>query len=311
MNDYYSSIQTYKLTKKYGYNSAVEKLNLKLNQNEIYGFLGPNGAGKTTTIRMLLGLISPTSGKINILNHLCPPYRIDLRKFIGVVNENPIFPEKISALSYLQFFSEYYEIKNKKSRCQEVLEIVNLLEVKDVYIDSFSTGMKKRLSIAKAILHDPKILLLDEPISGLDPLSIDVFRDLILEMKNRGCSILFSTHALNEIEQIADRVGIISKGKMIFEGNLDELNNVTQKSIIIEIELQKISEIIIEKFKSLKDIIKKIEVDANKIKIFTSNKTDIRLILSKIIFDNGGVILGMNTEQISLEEAFRKLVYTK
>ena len=197
-------IRTEQLTKRYGSFTAVAGIDLNIPAGEIYGFLGPNGAGKTSTIMMLLGVVKPTAGEIRLFGEPYSPARLDLRRRIGVV------PEKhpagmwswMTAGEYLQMFAELFRVPQADRRIDHLLERVGLAQVKRKKFAQFSRGMLQKLSIVRALLHDPDILFLDEPISGLDPFGVKQIRDLILEESREGRTIFVSSHLLSEMEKV-------------------------------------------------------------------------------------------------------------
>lgn len=215
-------IQTTNLTKTYGKINVVDHINLEIQQGDIYGFLGPNGAGKTTTIRMLLGLIKPSSGSIQILGKGLAKHKLDILRQTGSLVEYPSYYGHLTATQNLEAIRRIIDVP--KSRIEEVLRIVGLSKDAHRPVKGFSLGMKQRLGIAASLLGEPKLLILDEPTNGLDPMGIHEIRELIKELPQRqGITILISSHLLSEVEQMANRVGIISKGKMVFQDTLEQL----------------------------------------------------------------------------------------
>ncbi|GGE83345.1 ABC transporter ATP-binding protein [Priestia taiwanensis] len=215
-------VQTNRLTKTYKKENVVQGVNLNLQKGEIYGFLGPNGAGKTTTIRMLLGLIKPTTGTVTMFGKDFPNNRLHILSKIGALVENPSYYGHLKATENLEVYRMLRGVK--KEKIMEVLTIVGLNHVADKKVSTFSLGMKQRLGIAIALLGDPELLILDEPTNGLDPQGIIEIRELIKSLaKERGITILVSSHLLSEIDQMATHVGIISKGKLIFQDTIEKL----------------------------------------------------------------------------------------
>lgn len=214
------TVETQGLTKRYGKITAVEGLDLTINRGEVYGFLGPNGAGKTTTLRMLLGLIKPTSGNAEVLGEDLgtPPGLCG----VGALVESPAFYPHLSGRDNLKIMALYSD-GVKKDRMEEVLKLVGLDErAKDKY-KKYSLGMKQRLGVAAALLDDPQLLVLDEPTNGLDPKGMAEMRQLIRKLGEGERTVLLSSHLMNEVEQVCDRVGIIHKGELVKEGAIEEL----------------------------------------------------------------------------------------
>jgi ABC-2 type transport system ATP-binding protein len=218
-------IEALNLSKNYGKQSAVQDLNFRLEQGQIVGFLGPNGAGKSTTLKMLLGLIAPTSGSVQIDGKDPQEQGIDLKKQIGYLAENnPLYPE-MYVREFLAFIGKIHQIANMESRIQEVIEWVGLQKEAHKKIQELSKGYQQRVGIAMAILHDPKVLILDEPTSGLDPNQRDEIRNLIKSLQ-KDRIILFSSHLLSEVEAICDRVLLINQGKLISDSLMKEIKNL-------------------------------------------------------------------------------------
>jgi ABC-2 type transport system ATP-binding protein len=218
-------IEAQNLSKTYGKQSAVQDLNFRLEEGQIVGFLGPNGAGKSTTLKMLLGLIQPSSGSVQI-DGKDPQYQaISLKKQIGYLAENnPLYPE-MYIREFLEFIANIHQLENAQARIQEVIEWVGLQKEAHKKIQELSKGYQQRVGIALAIIHDPQILILDEPTSGLDPNQRDEIRDLIQSLrKNR--IILFSSHILSEVEAICDRVLLIHQGKLVSDSPMKEIKDL-------------------------------------------------------------------------------------
>ncbi len=223
-----ATIKTIGLTKTYKGRKgrqveALKDLNLEIYKGEIFGFLGPNGAGKSTTIKILMGLIFPTEGKF-LINGI-EGHDISYKRFIGYLPENPAFYEYLTAEELLTFVGRTFEMDDKKIKIEteRLLKLLDLFDARKRYIRSYSKGMIQRLGLAQALIHDPEILILDEPMSGLDPLGRILVRDIILELRDRGKTVFMSTHILNDIEILCDRVGIIVQGTLKKIINMDDL----------------------------------------------------------------------------------------
>lgn len=229
MNDYI--IETHDLTKRYGNQTSVSNLNIHVKKGRIYGLLGRNGAGKTTTMRMLLGLTAPTSGEVTIFGE---PFHGNEKKIlprIGCLIESPGFYPNLTGTENLKIFAELRGLKNPRY-IKGALELVNLPYRDKKLFSQYSLGMKQRLAIALAVMHDPELLILDEPINGLDPIGIAEVRDFIRELCDaRGKTILISSHILSEISLLADDVGIIDHGNLLEEESLKELEAKNAKYI--------------------------------------------------------------------------------
>ncbi|MCG1011998.1 ABC transporter ATP-binding protein [Tepidanaerobacter sp. GT38] len=237
-------IETKGLTKKFRKFTAVKDLNLKVPRKTIYGFLGPNGAGKSTTIRMLLDLIKPTGGEVYLFGKDISRYRMDILRKVGSLVEAPSYYGNLTAYENLEITRRILKIDKKE--IDKALEIVNLSKWKNVKVKSFSLGMKQRLGIAQALIGPRELLILDEPTNGLDPAGVREIRDLIISLPRiMGVTLLISSHILSEIEQMADYVGIIRNGNLLFQGTLDELKARTNTQILIKATpLDKVQEFI-------------------------------------------------------------------
>ncbi|WP_316783940.1 ATP-binding cassette domain-containing protein [Pedobacter frigiditerrae] len=207
---------------------TLTNINLEVKKGDIYGFLGPNGAGKTTTLRLLLGLTKIQTGKIEVFGQEFSSNRLDILRKVGSLIENPSLYGHLRANENLEVYREIYGAS--KARVAEVLKIVGLENTGKKKVKSFSLGMKQRLSVALALLPNPELLILDEPANGLDPTGIIELRELVKKLnKEEGMTILMSSHQLAEIEKMVNRIGIISKGEMIFQGSMNELNKLQKK----------------------------------------------------------------------------------
>ena len=220
-------IELKNLTKKYGAFTAVDNLNLSVPRGEVFGFIGPNGAGKTTTIRMMGGIISPTSGSIRICD-------IDMEKDpeqakgkIGFIPDRPYIYERLTGFEFLRFIADLYKVDSDAffEKAEAKLEMFSLLDWADELIESYSHGMKQRLIMAAALLHDPELVIVDEPLVGLDPLGIKMVKTLFKQLGAEGLSVFMSTHTLKVAEDVCDRLGIINNGKLVAIGTLKELQD--------------------------------------------------------------------------------------
>jgi ABC-2 type transport system ATP-binding protein len=220
-----AAIETKKLTKsyksrQYGRINVVDNLDLHVEEGEIFGFLGPNGAGKTTTIKMLLGIIYPTSGEGYVLGKEIGD--MDVHRLISYLPERPYYYEHMTGPEILRFYGSLFGITSEK-KFQELLERVNLHRDVTKTISQYSKGMQQRIGLAQSLINDPKLLFLDEPTGGLDPIAHRDIRDLILSFRNEGRTVFISSHELSEVELICDRVAIIDRGKIVRQGRLTDL----------------------------------------------------------------------------------------
>ena len=249
MNDYI--IETHDLTKKYGSQTSVSHLNIHVKKGRIYGLLGRNGAGKTTTMRMLLGLTAPTSGEVTIFGKPFQGNEKNILPRIGCLIESPGFYPNLTGTENLKIFAELRGLRSPKY-IKNALELVNLPYRDKKLFSQYSLGMKQRLAIALAVMHNPELLILDEPINGLDPIGIAEVRDFIRELcDTSGKTILISSHILSEISLLADDVGIIDHGKLLEEESLKELEAKNAKFIHFCVsDAQKAAKIIAATFHS-------------------------------------------------------------
>ena len=296
-------LKTTNLTKTLNNNDVVSALNMQVKRGEIYGFLGPNGAGKTTTLKLIVNLLKPNNGEIEIFGEKLKKDSYDVLKRIGAIIETPVFYEKLTAVENLKLHCEYMGLYDYKV-INEVLNLVDLKEIENKKVKDFSLGMKQRLGIARAIITKPEFLILDEPINGLDPIGIKAVRELFTMLnKEYGTTILISSHILTEIEQIADTIGVINKGVLIEQVSMESIresnkeylevvtNGVTKAAYILENELN------ITNFKVM---------DNNIIRIYD-------LITPQNIITKALIIKDINIESISkkvcsLEEHFIRLL---
>jgi ABC-2 type transport system ATP-binding protein len=225
-------IQTEHLVKRYGDKLAVNDVSIAIHGGEVFGFLGPNGAGKTTMIKMIVGLLQPTSGQVSVAGYDVATQPIQAKFASGYVPDTPNLYAKLTGRELLRFVGDLYGIERSKAarRSEELLRMFDLAEAADDTIDSYSHGMQQKTSLAAALVHDPKVLVLDEPTVGLDPKSARLIKDILRQMAERGAAVFLSTHILEIAERMCDRIGIINKGQLIAVGTMDELRATNQAS---------------------------------------------------------------------------------
>jgi ABC-2 type transport system ATP-binding protein len=223
-------IELQELTKDYGTTLAVNKLSLNVAEGEIYGFIGPNGAGKTTTIRMMGGIIAPTSGKIIIGGYDLAKNPVEAKKMIGFIPDRPFLYEKLTGMEFMRFSADLYDVDRNifPQKAKELLQQFALWNWADELIESYSHGMKQRLIIATALLHSPRILVIDEPMVGLDPEAVYMVKDILKGLAASKTTIFVSTHTLSIAEDLCHRIGLIHKGTLLAQGSLDELKLVAK-----------------------------------------------------------------------------------
>ncbi|HNQ65124.1 MAG TPA: ABC transporter ATP-binding protein [Smithella sp.] len=218
------------LTKDYGTTVAVDKLSLTVNAGEIYGFIGPNGAGKTTTIRMMGGILAPTSGSIVIGGVDMARNPVEGKRMIGFVPDRPFLYEKLTGMEFLEFSANLYNVRRGlfPEKAKRLLQQFALWTWADELIEAYSHGMKQRLIIAAALLHDPQILIIDEPMVGLDPEAVHMVKDILKDLAASQTTIFVSTHTLSIAEDLCHRIGLIHKGTLLAEGSLKELKQIAR-----------------------------------------------------------------------------------
>ena len=230
-------IEIKNVTKAYNKESkAVDDISLQINNNEIFGFLGPNGAGKTTTIKMITGILEADSGDILIDNFSIKEQPLEAKKRFGYVPDNPEMFLKLRGIEYLNFMADIYEI-DEKERKENIEKLSKLFEINNVLsnkIESYSHGMKQKIAIIGALLHNPNNLIIDEPMTGLDPKSSYELKQIMREYTKQNKAVFFSTHILEVAEKICDKIGIINKGKLIFVGTIEEMKEKLKENKSLE-----------------------------------------------------------------------------
>jgi len=218
------------LTKKYVDFPAVDNLNLSIQKGEIFGFIGPNGAGKTTTIKMMGGILEPTSGSVMIAGISMKDHPEKAKSKIGFIPDRPYLYEKLTGMEFLQFVADLYGVDSDifSKKAGQHLKVFSLLDWSNELIESYSHGMKQRLIMAAALLHDPEVIIVDEPMVGLDPVAIMMVKDLFRNLAKQGVTVFMSTHTLKIAEDICDRIGIIHKGHLIATGTTEDLQREAQ-----------------------------------------------------------------------------------
>ena len=223
-------IETSHLVKRYGEKTAVDGVSFQVYGGEVFGFLGPNGAGKTTTIKMIAGLLQPTSGTVRVAGYDVQAQPLPAKAASGYVPDTPNLYAKLSGRELLRFVGDLYEMPRPKveRRIEELLRLFDLTQAGDDTIDSYSHGMQQKTALASALMHDPRVLVLDEPTVGLDPRSARLIKDILRQMADRGAAVFLSTHILEIAERMCDRIGIIDRGRLIAVGTMDELRALGQ-----------------------------------------------------------------------------------
>ena len=218
-------IETRDLMKRYGDKVAVNNVNFNVYGGEVFGFLGPNGAGKTTTIKMIVGLLQPTSGSVKVAGYDVQTQPILAKASCGYVPDTPNLYAKLTGRELLRFVGDLYNLDRTQAtrRIEELLRMFDLVRAAEDTVDSYSHGMQQKASLAAALMHDPRVLVLDEPTVGLDPKSARLIKDILRQLADRGAAVMLSTHILEIAERMCDRIGIINQGQLIAQGTMDEL----------------------------------------------------------------------------------------
>lgn len=300
-------IESCNLTKKFGKHIAVDSLNIQIEKGKIYGLLGRNGAGKTTMMCMLLNLVKKTDGKIFMLNKDVEKHGNKIYPHVGSIIETPGFYGNLTGVENLKLFSKIQDVPYNNS-IHDALKIVSLLDEKDKLFKNYSLGMKQRLGIALALIKSPDILILDEPINGLDPIGILEIRNLLKKLSQKyGLTILISSHILSEMEQIADIIGIMDEGKLIKEITIEELHNTINRHVHFEVsDVNQAIDILKDS-----DLNENIDFDFdNQGNINLYNNLDLRSSLNQKFVQSGIVVNAMAIVEENLEEYFTNLVST-
>ena len=255
--------------------AAVSNLSFKVNKGEIFGFIGPNGAGKTTTIKMLLGLLFPTSGKAEVLGK--PTGDIEAKRSISYLPESPYFYEHMTAVEVIDFYCKLFRMdaKARKQKVSELLERVGLAESGGKNLREFSKGMLQRVGIAQALINDPDLLFLDEPTSGLDPIAHKDIQDLILSLKEKGKTVFISSHQLSDIEMVCDRVAIINRGKLVRLGTMEDLLHAGRTVITI-------SNCDAETADKIKPLAERVSTDGERMRVYVETDDGVHNVLEMI-----------------------------
>ena len=297
------------LTKKFGDLTAVDRLTFKVKEGEVFGFLGPNGAGKTTTMRMLCCLISKTSGEARIAGYDIddPADSLKIRKIIGLLPENMGLYDDLSAYDNLDFYGKLYECteSQRKENIEHFLKMLGLWDKRDLMAGTFSKGMKQKLAIARALIHDPQILFLDEPTANLDPESSKTVRDFILQLKKeKNATIFLNTHNLDEAQRICDKIGIFNMN-LRATGTPQELEESVWGNKTV-VQLKQVNDRILEALGKLS--LKNMVIDRDKLTIDVENPEEENPIIVDTIVGAGGHVQYVTRLSPTLEDAYMKFV---
>lgn len=301
------AIETQDLTKKYNGVTVVDRLNLHINENEVFGLLGPNGAGKTTSILMLLGLTEPTSGSARVCGFNPTREPLKVKRLVGYLPEKVGFYDNLTPRENLRFIADLNNIsvKETEKRIDELLVAVGLGKEKDKLVGKFSRGMKQRLGIADVLIKKPKVVILDEPTSGLDPEGINQLLDLIASLPKQGTTVVLSSHQLYQVQKVCHSIGILAKGKTVIEGSLDKLSRdaLTGGRFIIEVETIKPTPQLVELVKKMKGVLNA-EIKDNLLVVNAGS--DLRSEIAKVVVNNDFPLNQIKVKEFSLDEIYMK-----
>jgi ABC-2 type transport system ATP-binding protein len=296
------------LTKRFGDLVAVDELNLKINEGDIFGFIGPNGAGKTTTIKMLATLIRPTNGYAEIAGYNVIKEVDDVKRVIGYMPDFFGVYDDMKVWEYLDFFAMAYKIDpaRRPQIIDDVLELTDLNGKRDDYVEALSRGMKQRLCLAKTLVHDPKVLLLDEPASGLDPRARIEMRELLGELRRMGKTILISSHILTELSDFCNTIGIIEQGKLLVSGPVQEIMNKLHGARVLEVKVKgdadRASDIL-----SGQSMVQRTEVDGEIVRVFVEFELEDTSALMEALVKGGIKVATFREIEVDLEDIFMRI----
>jgi len=296
------------LTKKYGELFAIHKIDLNLERGDVFGFIGPNGAGKTTTMRILATLLNPTWGEAYVGGYSIYTKPKEIRRIIGYMPDFFGVYDNMKVLEYLEFFAAAYRIKGPKRRkvCNDVLDLVDLGYKRDALVTSLSRGMTQRLGLARVLLHDPQVLLLDEPASGLDPRARIEIRGLLKELRNLGKTIMVSSHILPELADICNKIGIIERGELIVNANVEEVMRQVRVQMVLNVDVRGDREAAARLLEGHK-IVELISIGEEGLKVTLSTGDHDYSQLARLLVENGHELTLLAEEEINLETAFMAL----
>ncbi|QTD39520.1 ABC transporter ATP-binding protein [Sporosarcina sp. Te-1] len=297
-------LRTRQLTKAYGGETVVSDVNMNVRSGEIYGFLGPNGAGKTTIMKMITNLVQPTAGEIEVFGEIVKPNSYELLKRMSSIIEYPIFYEKLSAWQNLELHAAYTGTHNPTA-ISKALEAVNLTNVEEKPVKEFSLGMKQRLGIARAIMTKPELLILDEPVNGLDPVGMLEIRDLFINLsRHYGVTILVSSHILGQIEQIADTIGVVKDGRLLEEMSLDKIKTSQSEHVEMSVSNYAKAATVLEQVLNITNY--QVREEQGLITIYDNRIS--QSMINQAMVQNGIDVESITKKNMSLEDHFLTLI---
>jgi len=301
-------VETKDLTKIYDGTTAVDNLNLHIEEGDLFGFLGPNGAGKTTTILMLLGLTEPTSGSVYVAGHNSTREPLKVKSISGYVPEKVGFYENLTAAYNLAYIARLNNLPEEivKKRVSETLDIVGLADKAEQVVGKFSKGMKQRLALADILIKTPRIAILDEPTSGIDPEGINQLLDLIAEIaRERKMTVIMSSHQLHQVQRICNQIGIMVQGRLLVKGSPDQLgkDSLDGSQFKVELKLTETTQGIIDAVKRIKGVL---SMDKTEDKLLIGCSKDLRPQIAKAIVEADGLLVEMKIQSYALEDIYLK-----
>jgi ABC-2 type transport system ATP-binding protein len=300
-------IETRELTKIYGELYALDRLTIRLEKGDVYGFIGPNGAGKTTTMRILATLLNPSWGEATVCGYSIYNRAKEIRRLIGYMPDFFGVYDDMKVIEYLEFFAAAYRIKGaeRRKKCEQVLELVDLGYKRDALVTSLSRGMTQRLGLARVLLHEPQVLLLDEPASGLDPRARIEMRGLLKELRAMGKTILVSSHILPELADICNKIGIIERGKLLFDGDVQTaIRQVRQRKVFTAAVANGLNHLAKEKLEGHPDVASVELKPDDTLAVTLADEAHDGSFIADVLLKNGFKLKLLKEEEIDLEDVF-------
>ena len=301
-------IETRNLTKRYGDLIAVNNINLNLGEGDVFGFIGPNGSGKTTTMRMIATLLSPDYGEAYVCGKSIYTHPEEIRRLVGFMPDFFGVYDDMTVIEYLEFFASAYRIKGPQRRkiCEEKLELVDMTFKRDAMVNQLSRGQTQRIGLARVLLHEPQVLLLDEPASGLDPRARIEIRNLLKRLGELKKTVIVSSHILPELADVCTRVGMIEKGNLIVDDNVDEVMKKARQRILLHIAVSENTEKAAALLEA-HELVSKIEIQKNVMLTTLQNEVKDYTFIPELLIKEGFKLQLFREEEINLETAFMEL----
>ena len=301
-------IKTVDLTMKYGEMYAIQQINIELQEGDLFGFIGPNGAGKTTTMRIIATLLNPTSGDAYVCGNSVLTKPAETRRLVGYMPDFFGVYDDMKVIEYLEFFAAAYRIggADRRRRCNEMLEVVDLDFKRDAMANTLSRGQTQRLGLARVLLHDPSVLLLDEPLSGLDPRARIEMRDLLRRLGKMGKTIIVSSHILPELADICNKIGIIDRGVMTVNAAVADVMQQVRERIVLHIQVAERQQEALALLEQQEDVDSTIEADGKLVVTLQADVSEYSA-LARLLIEAGYDLLLFQEEEVNLEAAFMTL----